>query len=147
MTRLSKAAWILAVAAIAGCGGMARHPVSSGIGPDPKLPPPEEALIPVVNVAEVVGWAEGQGPEPAPGLKVAAFARGLEHPRWLHVLPNGDVLVAETNKPAKPEDAPGRGIRGWIMDKLMAKAGAGVPSPDRITLLRDADEQDEAEAP
>ena len=139
MTRLSKAAWILAVAAIAGCGGMARHPVSSGIGPDPKLPPPEEALIPVVNVAEVVGWAEGQGPEPAPGLKVAAFARGLEHPRWLHVLPNGDVLVAETNKPAKPEDAPGRGIRGWIMDKLMAKAGAGVPSPDRITLLRDAD--------
>lgn len=139
MTRLSKAAWILAVAAIAGCGGMARHPVSSGIGPDPKLPPPEEALILVVNVAEVVGWAEGQGPEPAPGLKVAAFARGLEHPRWLHVLPNGDVLVAETNKPAKPEDAPGRGIRGWIMDKLMAKAGAGVPSPDRITLLRDAD--------
>ena len=139
MTRLSKAAWILAVAAIAGCGGMARHPVSSGIGPDPKLPPPEEALIPVVNVAEVVGWAEGQGPEPAPGLKVAAFARGLEHPRWLHVLPNGDVLVAETNKPAKPEDAPGRGIRGWIMDKLMAKAGAGVPSPDRITLLRDTD--------
>ena len=139
MTRLSKAAWILAVAAIAGCGGMARHPVSSGIGPDPKLPPPEETLIPVVNVAEVVGWAEGQGPEPAPGLKVAAFARGLEHPRWLHVLPNGDVLVAETNKPAKPEDAPGRGIRGWIMDKLMAKAGAGVPSPDRITLLRDAD--------
>ena len=139
MTRLSKAAWILAVAAIAGCGGMARHPVSSGIGPDPKLPPPEEALIPVVNVAEVVGWAEGQGPEPAPGLKVAAFARGLEHPRWLHVLPNGDVLVAETNKPAKQEDAPGRGIRGWIMDKLMAKAGAGVPSPDRITLLRDAD--------
>ena len=139
MTRLSKAAWILAVAAIAGCGGMARHPVSSGIGPDPKLPPPEEALIPVVNVAEVVGWAEGQDPEPAPGLKVAAFARGLEHPRWLHVLPNGDVLVAETNKPAKPEDAPGRGIRGWIMDKLMAKAGAGVPSPDRITLLRDTD--------
>ena len=139
MTRLSKAAWILAVAAIAGCGGMARHPVSSGIGPDPKLPPPEETLIPVVNVAEVVGWAEGQGPEPAPGLKVAAFARGLEHPRWLHVLPNGDVLVAETNKPAKPEDAPGRGIRGWIMDKLMAKAGAGVPSPDRITLLRDTD--------
>ena len=139
MTRLSKAAWILAVAAIAGCGGMARHPVSSGIGPDPKLPPPEETLIPVVNVAEVVGWAEGQGPEPAPGLKVAAFARGLEHPRWLHVLPNGDVLVAETNKPAKPEDAPGRGIRGWIMDKLMAKAGAGVPSADRITLLRDAD--------
>jgi glucose/arabinose dehydrogenase len=70
---------------------------------------------------------------------VTAFARGLDHPRWLHVLPNGDVLVAETNKPAKPEDAPGRGIRGWIMDKMMARAGAGVPSADRITLLRDAD--------
>jgi glucose/arabinose dehydrogenase len=130
---------LLALAVLAGCGEMARLQVSEGIGPDPKLPPPNKTVMPTVNIAKVVGWAEGQGPQAAPGLKVAAFARDLEHPRWLHVLPNGDVLVAETNKPAKPEDAPGRGIRGWIMDKMMAKAGAGVPSADRITLLRDAD--------
>ena len=139
MTRLSSAAWVLAVAAMAGCGEMARHQVIDGTGPDPKLPPPNKTLVPTVNVAEAVGWTESQGPVPAPGLKVTAFARALDHPRWLHVLPNGDVLVAETNKPAKPENAPGRGIRGWVMDKVMAKAGAGVPSANRITLLRDAD--------
>jgi glucose/arabinose dehydrogenase len=75
---------------------------------------------------------------PAAGLSVAAFARGLDHPRWLLVLPNGDVLVAESNAPPKPEGQ-GGGIRGWIMKKVMARAGAGVPSADCITLLRDAD--------
>ncbi len=139
MKALVIAGAFLALAALPGCGEMARQQVSEGIGPDPKLPPPNKTLIPTVNIAKVVGWAEDQAPQPAPGLKVEAFARDLDHPRWLHVLPNGDVLVAETNKPAKPEDAPGRGIRGWIMDKMMAKAGAGVPSADRITLLRDAD--------
>jgi len=59
----------------------------------------------------------------------------LDHPRWLYELPNGDVLVAETNAPPKPED--GKGIRGWIMGKVMANAGAGVPTANRITLLRD----------
>lgn len=68
---------------------------------------------------------------------MAAFASGLDHPRWLHVLPNGDVLVAETNAPPKPADA--QGIKGWLMSLFMKAAGAGVPSANRLTLLRDTD--------
>jgi len=88
-----------------------------------------------VKIAPAKGWAAGATPLPASGLRVTAFASGLNHPRWLYVLPNGDVLVAETNAPPKPDDR--RGIRGWIMGKLMQKAGSGVPSANRITLLRD----------
>jgi glucose/arabinose dehydrogenase len=76
-------------------------------------------------------------PQPAPGTQVVAFASGLNHPRWLYVLPNGDVLVAESNAPPKPED--GKGIKGWLMGLVMKWAGAGVPSANRITLLRDSD--------
>jgi len=76
-------------------------------------------------------------PQSAPGTQVVAFARGLDHPRWLYVLPNGDVLVAESNAPPKPED--GKGIKGWLMGLVMKWAGAGVPSANRITLLRDSD--------
>lgn len=68
---------------------------------------------------------------------MVAFARCLDHPRWLYVLPNGDVLVAESNAPPKPED--GKGIKGWLMGLVMKRAGAGVPSANRITLLRDSD--------
>ena len=138
-----KRAWlagsVLALTIVSGCGETAKHRVAEGMGPEPRLPPPTKTLLPTVNVAEAIGWPEGELPQPGEGLAVSVFARGLDHPRWLHVLPNGDVLVAETNKPARPEDAPGRGIRGWAMDRMMAKAGAGVPSADRITLLRDAD--------
>ncbi len=76
-------------------------------------------------------------PQSAPGTQVVAFARGLDHPRWLYVLPNGDVLVAESNAPPNPED--GKGIKGWLMGLVMKWAGAGVPSANRITLLRDSD--------
>jgi glucose/arabinose dehydrogenase len=95
------------------------------------------ALIPTVRVAEAVGWPQGTQPVAAEGWQVAAFASGLDHPRWLCVLPNGDVLVAETNAPERPEE--GRGLRGWATKLVMRKAGAGVPSANRITLLRDAD--------
>src|SRR5690348_4881675 len=122
---------------IAGCGEHATLPVSAGMGPNPKLPPPKSTLIPTVNIAKVVGWPAGVTPTPAAGLKVTQFADGLDHPRWLYVLPNGDVLVAETNAPPKPEDS--KGIRGWVMRLVMERAGAAGPSPDRITLLRDAD--------
>jgi glucose/arabinose dehydrogenase len=105
------------------------------MGPNPELPAPSNAWIPTVNVASVKGWPEGAQPTPAPGLKVAAFADHLDHPRWLYVLPNGDVLVAETNAPPRPGDA--TGIRGWFMKHFMSQAGAGVTSADRITLLRD----------
>ena len=122
---------------LAACGETSKLPFSQTVGPTPTLPPPTETLIPTVHVAPAKGWPEGSKPVPAAGLQVSAFAAGLEHPRWLHVLPNGDVLVAETNAPERPEE--GKGIKAWVMKKVMGKAGAGVPSANRITLLRDAD--------
>jgi len=112
-------------------------------GTAPQLVEPSGALLPTVNPAKAIGWAEGTAPEPAPGLQVNAFARDLEHPRWLLVLPNGDVLVAETNAPQGGAGV--SGIKGWIASKMMSYAGAGVASPDRITLLRDADGDGHAE--
>lgn len=130
-------------AAVAACGETALLPESAGIGPNPQLPEPKKESIPSVNIAPAVGWPQGAKPAPGDGLAVAPFATGLEHPRWIHVLPNGDVLVAETNAPPKPED--NKGLRGWLMKKAMSKAGAGVPSANRITLLRDADGDGTAE--
>jgi glucose/arabinose dehydrogenase len=117
------------------CTGRAQSPAETG--PQPTLPAPQERWIPTVNVAPAVGWPEGTAPAAAPGLDVTAFARGLDHPRWLYVLPNGDVLVAETNAPPKP--AQKQGLRTWFMQRAMKKAGAAAPSANRITLLRDAD--------
>lgn len=128
---------------LAACGESSSLQVSDGTGPSPKLPEPNKTLIPTVNIAPAIGWPEGGKPTAAAGTQVAAFAEGLDHPRWLYVLPNGDVLVAETNAPPKPDDS--SGIRGWVMKKVMGKAGAGVPSPNRITLLRDADHDGVAE--
>jgi glucose/arabinose dehydrogenase len=127
----------LLAAFIAACTGGALLPVEAGIGAHPALPEPRPALIPTVNVVDAKGWAAGEMPSPADGLTVTAFARGLDHPRWLYVLPNGDVLVAETNAPKRPDD--NKGLKGWFFKKFQAKAGGGVPSADRITLLRDAD--------
>src|SRR5262245_56072022 len=123
--------------ALGSCGGAAKLRVEDGTGPDPKLPPPEKTLVPVVNIAPAVGWRDGGRPVAAEGLSVSAFADGLEHPRWLHVLPNGDVLVAETAAPERPED--GKGVKGFFMKKAMKNAGSAVPSANRITLLRDTD--------
>jgi glucose/arabinose dehydrogenase len=120
-----------------GCGGSARLPVEAGMGPNPTLPAPRSSLIPVVKVATAVGWSDGVTPTPATGMLVRAFATRLDHPRWLHVLPNGDVLVAETNAPANRERA--GGIRGWFMRRYFKRAGASVPTANRITLLRDRD--------
>jgi glucose/arabinose dehydrogenase len=85
------------------CGGAARLPVEAGMGPNPTIPPPRTSWIPVVKVATAVGWPAGATPTPAEGIAVTAFADKLDHPRWLYVLPNGDVLVAETNSPPKPK--------------------------------------------
>ena len=129
----------IAAALFAGaCGGPAQLSTRAGSGPDPTLPPPDKALIPTVKIATAVGWRAGERPIPAAGFEVQAFATGLTHPRWLYVLPNGDVLVAETNRPPTP-DAPENPIRAAFMKKAFEKAGAAVPSPDRITLLRDGD--------
>ena len=119
------------------CSEIATLPVSAGTGSQPALPPPHRALLPTVHIAPAVGWPAGTVPLAVPGTRVTAFANGLDHPRWLYVLPNGDVLVAETNAPPKPDD--GKGIKGWVMRRAMKKAGAGVPSANRITLLRDTD--------
>lgn len=104
-------------------------------GQRPDITAPRVQTLPTVKIAEAVGWPAGATPRPAPGLRVQPFAAGLDHPRWLYRLPNGDVLVAETNSP--PRKAPGLQTR--IMNFLMGRAGAGAPSANRITLLRDAD--------
>jgi glucose/arabinose dehydrogenase len=122
---------------LAGCGEMATLPESAGIGPQPALPPPNQALIPTVLIAPAKGWPAGMTPVAAAGLRVNAYAAGLDHPRWLYVLPNGDVLVAESNGPHRPDDL--GGIKGWVNKQLRKRAGGTVPSADRITLLRDAD--------
>jgi glucose/arabinose dehydrogenase len=117
-------------------GGEAKLQESAGIGPTPTIPEPDRRLIPTINIAPAKGWPSGEKPNAASGLSVDALATGLIHPRWLHVLPNGDVLVAETNAPAdRPEE--GKGIKGFVFRTAQKRAGAGVPSPDRIVLLRD----------
>jgi glucose/arabinose dehydrogenase len=131
------------VLSLTACGDTARLPMSAGMGPDPTLPPPRKTLIPTVHVAPARGWAGGDKPTAASGLNVNAFATALEHPRWLYVLPNGDVLVAETNAPPRPEE--GKGIKGWFMQRIMKRTGDAVPSANRITLLRDTDGDGEAE--
>jgi len=123
---------------LAACGGTQPLPPEAGFGPNPQLPPPSTSLLPQVKIAPAIGWPVGRMPTPAPGLRVQAFATGLDHPRWLYRLPNGDILVAESNAPPKPENKQG-GLRGWIQGLIMGRAGATVPSADRITLLRDAD--------
>ena len=135
----------LALAALAGCAaGAAPQAVSlPGVGPAPALPEPRtHLLIPTVNIAPAEGWRPGTLPQAPPGFQVTAFATGLDHPRWIHVLPNGDVLVAESNKPAPDPGAQNvhaDGLRGKVMGLVMKRAGAGTPSANRITLLRDAD--------
>jgi len=127
----------LAALPLAGCGDTAPFAVEAGTGPRPELPPPNPTPLPTVNIAEAIGWPPGVQPTAAAGLVVQAYAKGLAHPRWLHVLPNGDLLVAESDAPPKPED--GKGLRGFFMKQLMRKAGSGTPSANRISLLRDAD--------
>ena len=128
---------LVIVMLLSACGAPARLPGTAGFGPAPSLPEPKKALIPLVNVVTARGWPDGETPTPAPGTTVTAFATDLDHPRWLYVLPNGDVLVAETNAPPRPEDA--KGIKGFFFNYFQKKAGGAVPSANRITLLRDAD--------
>lgn len=130
---------------LSACGSVAPPVLQrSNTGPDPVLPAPAgKQLVPTVDIAPAVGWKENAAPIAADGLAVNAFARGLEHPRTVYVLPNGDVLVAETNAPPKPED--GKGLKGKVMGMVMKRAGAGVPSANRITLLRDRDRDGVAE--
>jgi glucose/arabinose dehydrogenase len=110
-----------------------------GFGPDPPMPAAQSSLIPQVGVPDVVGWPPGAAPKAPAGFTVSRFAEGLDHPRWLLVLPNGDVLVAEAAAPPSQGDETNPGIRGWVQKMLMKRVKSAVPSPDRIILLRDAD--------
>ena len=120
---------------LAACSDLSKLPPDADFGPQPQLVAPHQALLPTVHIAPAKGWPAGGKPTAAAGTSVAAFASGLAHPRWLYVLPDGDVLVAETNAPDKPDDR--KGFKGWVMKKIMARAGAAPASADRITLLRD----------
>ncbi len=125
---------------LSACGASAdesKVPFEQQTGPNPVLPEPNPSLIPTINTAKAVGWPSGGKPTAAPGFTVSAYATGLDHPRWLYVLPNGDVLVAETEAPPRPQDK--AGVKGTVQGLVMKRAGSGGESANRITLLRDAD--------
>jgi glucose/arabinose dehydrogenase len=144
MNKVLLALLALIVIALAATGGLiyfSRHqatvPIEQTYGPTPTLAEPSPEWMPNVNVAEAAPWPDGAKPTASPGFAVNQFAGGLDHPRWLHVLPNGDVLVAESNAPPKPEE--GFSVRGFFMDLFQGEAGADTPSANRISLLRDQD--------
>ncbi|AMJ62992.1 PQQ-dependent sugar dehydrogenase [Bosea sp. PAMC 26642] len=124
--------------ALASCNSQSVLPEEAGYGPNPTLPEPQSSWFPTLKIADAVGWKVGEKPTAADGGQVTAFVTGLAHPRWLYELPNGDILVAESDAPPKPEDKKG-GIRGWVQGLFMKKAGSQTPSANRITLLRDKD--------
>ena len=134
--RLSRLGGLLS-SALSAVSDKATLPESATFGPNPTLPRPKTERIPTVHIATAKGWPEGAAPKAATGFQVAAYAAGFDHCRWLYVLPNGDVLVAETDKPAQP--ALRISLRGLAMKAVMNQAGSGLPSANRITLLRDAD--------
>ena len=135
---------VAAAAALAACGDSARQAFESLVGPRPALGEPKRTVLPTVNVAKAEGWPAGATPTAAPGLRVNEFAGGLQHPRWLLALPNGDVLAALSEGPGT--DKTGGPIKGAIMAMVMKKAGSGAePSANLIVLLRDADSDGIAE--
>jgi glucose/arabinose dehydrogenase len=137
--RLGLALTGLFVLALAGCGDDSSFDPQSQVGSNPVLPEPHQYLFPPMHLAKVVGWKEGETPKVADGLKVEAMATGLQHPRSLYVLPNGDVLVVESKSPdLDPVKRPKDLVMGWIESMVTSGGTEGVPS-NRITLLRDAD--------
>jgi glucose/arabinose dehydrogenase len=118
------------------CGNGAKFRLAETEGTHPAIAPPQKSVLPTIHIAPAEGWKSGEKPAVPPGVAVNAFAQGLSHPRWLYVLPNGDVLVAETDTPSKPEDF--KGVQGKIYHTVQKQAGSGKnPSANRITLLRD----------
>jgi glucose/arabinose dehydrogenase len=135
--RLGAVAAMLALS-LAACASTTEDIGDTGLGPRPELPSPQTSLLPTINIAPVQTRPSQSIPIAPPGFTVTAFASGLEHPRWVYPLPDGDLLVAESNAPAQHDEH--GGIVGWVrkqvMKFVMKRAGAGVPSPDRIVLLR-----------
>ena len=131
--RRSLASGVMCVLVLGMVASMTRAAEQPGYGATPQIPEPKESWLPILkwSVASEP-WPEGMTPKAAEGLSVQAFAKDLKHPRWLHVLPNGDVLVAESNKP--PQEESSMGIRRWVAEKVMGSAGANTPSANRISL-------------
>ena len=117
-------------------GTPAEHTTEALSGKEPLISKPKPESIPSVSIAKPVGWAKGEAPIAAQGLEVKRFAEGLDHPRVIHALPNGDVVVAEAQSPTSTI---GGGFTGWVAKQLMSRAGSGGESPDRLVLLRDGD--------
>jgi glucose/arabinose dehydrogenase len=142
-----RAAFAMILFPAAGCTSFvsetAKIAEEQGYGRHPTLPKPNPTLVPTIKIAPATAWPRGATPKPAPGLAVNEFAGGFDHPRWLHVLPNGDVLVAESNAPPKRDG--GFSLKRWFQGQFMARAGAKTPSANRITLVRDADGDGKAE--
>ncbi|MCS3420426.1 glucose/arabinose dehydrogenase [Pseudomonas sp. BIGb0450] len=142
---------ITTTAVLSACGESSKLPFQAGVGPSPQLPEPTTSLIPTLKVSKAVGWPGNAQPTAPEGFTVTALAENLDHPRWVYTLPNGDVLVAESNHPPMPEGATdgGTGLLAWArrtaMGFVMGRVGADAPSADRITLLRDADGDGHAE--
>ncbi|MGE8290017.1 MAG: DUF7133 domain-containing protein, partial [Stenotrophomonas sp.] len=152
MTISRRLALLMTTAALlAACGESSKLPPQASVGPNPQLPEPTTSLIPTLKVSKAVGWSDGDMPKAPAGFKVTALAEHLDHPRWVYLLPNGDVLVAESNHPPMPEGATdgGSGPLAWArrtaMGIVMGRVGADAPSANRITLLRDADGDGRAE--
>src|SRR4051812_48505983 len=131
---------------VTGCVASGSSDPLVGFGPTPPLPAPQSSVIPQVGVPDVVGWPAGGAPKAPPGFTVTRYAEGLQHPRWLLALPNGDLLVAEAAAPPGSGDRTNTGIRGWAQKLLMKMVGSAVPSPNKIILLRDTDGDGVAEA-
>ena len=129
---------LIAACVLAACGDQSLLPESAGVGPSPTIPAPQKSLIPTVHIAPAKGWRDGAMPQAVAGTTVVKYAENLQHPRWLYVLPNGDVLVAESDAPPKGEKEKSGGPKAWVQNLVMKRAGSKVPSADRITLLRDA---------
>src|SRR3984885_11027442 len=119
---------------LAGCDDHAGDPKLQ-IGANPVLPEIQQYLMPPIRVAKAIGWETDEHPAVSKGLQIQALATGFQHPRSLYVLPNGDVLVVESNGPKAPIHRPKDIITGWVQ----LFAGAKAKDANRITLLRDTD--------
>ncbi len=132
---------IIALSATLSASALAQNAdfdISQQIGPDPVLPEPTQELLPDLKVAEVIGWKDGETPKVPDGLKVTAYAADLANPRTVHTLPNGDILVVQSQAPeGKPLSRPKDFIRGWIMAFAHGSGGGEKKETNLITLLRD----------
>jgi glucose/arabinose dehydrogenase len=127
------ASGLMVLALVAACSGKGGDP-STQYGSNPNLPEPHQYLMPPMNVPKVVGWKAGEMPTVPTGMRIQAMRTGLMHPRIVYPLPNGDILVVESNGPGTEPFRP----KDYIQGKVKARAGAAAKGGNRITLLRDA---------